>query len=84
MSAVSAYPVCLSSISHRPFEKLTSATVFCQPPPDNNCLTCGTALSLSGHAAKPVVIPRKKKKKRKLDGTMSAADSPTPGPDTPR
>ncbi|KAI4849978.1 transcription factor Tfb4 [Aureobasidium sp. EXF-8845] len=59
-------------------------SIFCQPPPDNNCLTCGTALSLSGHAAKPVVIPRKKKKKRKLDGTISAADSPTPGPDTPR
>ncbi|KEQ85473.1 transcription factor Tfb4 [Aureobasidium pullulans EXF-150] len=54
-------------------------SIFCQPPPDNNCLTCGTALSLAGHAAKPVVIPRKKKKKqqRKLDG-VTPADSPTP------
>lgn len=81
--------ICLSSmrrpsVSFNPLFELTIHLVFCSPPPDNACLTCGTALSLAGHPAKPVVIPRKKKKKRKLDGT-TPADSPTPSAaNTPR
>lgn len=55
-------------------------SIFCSPDlPDNLCLTCGSYLSLrSAVTNTPALIPRKKKKKRKI-GT----DSGTPGGSTP-
>ncbi|KAF2002903.1 transcription factor Tfb4 [Amniculicola lignicola CBS 123094] len=52
-------------------------SIFCSPTlQDNLCLTCGSYLSLRSATSKtPQVIPRKKKKKKRL-GT----DSATPGP----
>lgn len=84
--------ICLSSkLAYNPldvdprnflFEYTDLMTVFCEVPPENTCLTCGTALSLAGHPKKPVVV-RKKKKKRRIDG-VTPADSPTPsGAGTP-
>ncbi|ORY06644.1 TFIIH subunit Tfb4/p34 [Clohesyomyces aquaticus] len=56
-------------------------SIFCTPElPSNLCLTCGSYLSLrSAHTATPALIPRKKKKKKRVGGT----DSATPGPGTP-
>ncbi|CBX92465.1 hypothetical protein IAQ61_006141 [Plenodomus lingam] len=55
-------------------------SIFCSPDlPDNLCLTCGSYLSLrSAMTNTPALIPRKKKKKKKI-GT----DSGTPGGSTP-
>lgn len=56
-------------------------SIFCEPSlPDNLCLTCGSYLSLrTAQMAQPALIPRKKKKKKKLPG-----DSATPsGANTP-
>lgn len=58
-------------------------SIFCEPPPDNACLTCGTPLDVSDYGAKPALIPRKKKKKKRLNGTSATgtpASTPTPGP----
>lgn len=61
------------------------SSVFCEPPPGAICLTCSTHLTLGAYgSAKPAVIPRKKKKKRKLNGvggveTGSARGTPAPG-----
>ena len=40
-------------------------SIFCEPPENGDCLTCGTHLSMGDFGSKPVVIARKKKKKRK-------------------
>lgn len=40
-------------------------SIFCEPVADNTCLTCGTHLKLTNYGIKPVVVPRKKAKKRK-------------------
>ncbi|KAJ4334761.1 RNA polymerase II transcription factor B subunit 4 [Ascochyta clinopodiicola] len=55
-------------------------SIFCSPNlPDNLCLTCGSYLSLRAALTNPPsLIPKKKKKKRKV-GTESA----TPGGSTP-
>ncbi|KAI8936580.1 hypothetical protein NX059_006980 [Plenodomus lindquistii] len=55
-------------------------SIFCSPDlPDNLCLTCGSYLSLrSAVTNTPALIPRKKKKKKKI-----GADSGTPGGSTP-
>ncbi|KAL8681603.1 MAG: hypothetical protein Q9186_002272 [Xanthomendoza sp. 1 TL-2023] len=56
--------------------------VFCAPPENAVCLTCGTQLKLGNYGSKPAVVVRKKKKKRKdrLDGvngdTGSGAATP--------
>lgn len=40
-------------------------SIFCEPPPENECLTCGTKLGLGeGVGRRPVVVPKRKKKKR--------------------
>ncbi|CZT25030.1 related to basic transcription factor 2 (35 kd SU) [Ramularia collo-cygni] len=50
-------------------------SIFCEPMNDGLCLTCGSHLSMANYGQKPMVVPRKKKKKRKaLDGT-DAPDS---------
>lgn len=41
-------------------------SIFCEVPERAECLTCGNTLSLGRYGAKPAVVPRKKKKKRKL------------------
>ncbi|KAJ5945874.1 hypothetical protein N7454_002713 [Penicillium verhagenii] len=58
-------------------------SIFCEPPPDNNCLTCGTSLGAGDYGLKPALIPRKKKKKKRVNGASAAGtpmSTPTPGP----
>ncbi|KAL8296621.1 hypothetical protein RB601_003854 [Gaeumannomyces tritici] len=61
-------------------------SIFCEAPPENECLTCGSALALGAYGAKPAVVPRaRKKKKRKgvngdvRDSTGTPAGTPRPG-----
>jgi transcription initiation factor TFIIH subunit 3 len=45
-------------------------------------MTCSTHLTLGDYGAKPAVVPRRKKKKRKLNGgvdTPSPQGTPVPG-----
>ncbi|KAF2200338.1 RNA polymerase II transcription factor B subunit 4 [Delitschia confertaspora ATCC 74209] len=58
-------------------------SIFCEPNlPDNLCLTCGSYLSLAAaQTGPPALIPRKRKKKKKVGGT--GTDSVTPGGNTP-
>ncbi|KAJ1338768.1 transcription initiation factor TFIIH subunit 3 [Microdochium nivale] len=59
-------------------------SIFCEVPPNAECLTCGNKLSLGNYGAKPAVVPRKKKKKKKLlngagrEETGSAMGTPVP------
>lgn len=55
-------------------------SIFCEPPPDQHCLTCGTALDRGDFGAKPALLPRKKKKKKRANGTSTSGSTPTPGP----
>lgn len=42
-------------------------SIFCEVPEGGECLTCGTRLALGSYGAKPAVVPRvRRKKKRKL------------------
>jgi transcription initiation factor TFIIH subunit 3 len=42
-------------------------SIFCEVPDDGECLTCGTKLALGNYGAKPAVVPRvRRKKKRKV------------------
>ncbi|MCJ1356315.1 MAG: General transcription factor IIH subunit 3 [Icmadophila ericetorum] len=53
-------------------------SIFCEVPPDRNCLTCGTHLSLAESGGKlPAVGGRRKKKKRKVVG--GGGGTPVPG-----
>ncbi|KAL3421532.1 RNA polymerase II transcription factor B subunit 4 [Phlyctema vagabunda] len=58
-------------------------SIFCEPPEGAVCLTCSTHLSLGDYGSKPAVVPRKKKKKRRINGagaeTGSARGTPVPG-----
>ncbi|KAJ5561221.1 hypothetical protein N7535_009418 [Penicillium sp. DV-2018c] len=57
-------------------------SIFCEPPPGNDCMTCGTHLDLTDNA-KPALLPRKKKKKKRVNGASGTAtpmSTPTPGP----
>ncbi|CAG8126035.1 unnamed protein product [Penicillium salamii] len=47
-------------------------SIFCEPPPENECLTCGTHLDVGDHNAKPALLPRRKKKKKKANGASGA------------
>ncbi|XWW97777.1 hypothetical protein V2A60_005764 [Cordyceps javanica] len=57
-------------------------SIFCELPENAECLTCGTKLALGTYGAKPAVIPRKKKKRKKVingsgrEETMSATGTP--------
>ncbi|KAJ5803007.1 uncharacterized protein N7503_005457 [Penicillium pulvis] len=58
-------------------------SIFCEPPPENTCLTCGTSLDAGDYGLKPALIPRKKKKKKRVNGASAAGtpmSTPTPGP----
>ncbi|GLI72683.1 RNA polymerase II transcription factor B subunit 4 [Penicillium ochrochloron] len=60
-------------------------SIFCEPPPGNDCLTCGTPLDVGDFGSKPALIPRKKKKKKRVNGTSTvgtpmSTGTPTPGP----
>lgn len=60
-------------------------SIFCEPPENGDCLTCGTRLEMGDYGAKPAVVVRKKmkKKKAKANGTSNAGTptpTPTPGP----
>ncbi|KAI9753793.1 MAG: RNA polymerase II transcription factor B subunit 4 [Lichina confinis] len=52
-------------------------SIFCEPPPNADCLTCGTHLHLGDYGAKPAVLPRgganATKKKKKKDQKKNAA-----------
>ncbi|KAK4983732.1 RNA polymerase II transcription factor B subunit 4 [Elasticomyces elasticus] len=55
-------------------------SIFCEPLQDEMCLTCGTQLKMANYGMEPVVVPRRKKKKRKLGGPMDAdRGEETPG-----
>ena len=60
-------------------------SIFCELPDNAECLTCGTKLALGNYGAKPAVVPRKKKKKKRIvngvgrEETGSAAGTPRPG-----
>ena len=55
-------------------------TVFCSPPEDATCLICGTHLALGDYGAKPAVVPRKKKKKKRI---INGVETPGSGVVTP-
>lgn len=59
-------------------------SIFCEPPENGDCLTCGTHLELGDYGAKPAVLARKKKKKKVrtngASGTATPTPTPTPGP----
>ncbi|KAF7116880.1 hypothetical protein CNMCM5793_005461 [Aspergillus hiratsukae] len=42
-------------------------SIFCEPPENGDCLTCGTHLEMGDYGAKPAVVARKKKKKKALE-----------------
>lgn len=64
-------------------------SIFCEVPEDAECCTCGNKLALGQYGAKPAVVQRKKKKRRKLglngepvgssEAPGSAAGTPRPG-----
>ncbi|KAI0469403.1 TFIIH subunit Tfb4/p34 [Xylaria cf. heliscus] len=60
-------------------------SIFCDVPDGAECLTCGTKLALGNYGAKPAVVPRKKRKRKRVNGaggreeTGSAAATPAPG-----
>ncbi|KAI0185336.1 putative transcription factor TFIIH subunit Tfb4 [Xylaria flabelliformis] len=60
-------------------------SIFCDVPDRAECRTCGTKLALGNYGAKPAVIPRKKRKRKRTNGaggreeTGSAAGTPAPG-----
>ncbi|PHH60779.1 hypothetical protein CDD81_1176 [Ophiocordyceps australis] len=59
-------------------------SIFCELPPDAECLTCGTKLALGKYGSKPAVVPRRKKKKKRVgngsvrEETGSATGTPRP------
>ena len=56
-------------------------SIFCEPPVNAECLTCGTRLDVGEYGAKPAVVARKKKKKKvRANGTATPTPTPTPGP----
>ncbi|KAL4890178.1 TFIIH subunit Tfb4/p34 [Aspergillus ambiguus] len=59
-------------------------SIFCEPPENGDCLTCGTHLDMGDYGAKPAVVARKKKKKKPRangpSGTATPTPTPTPGP----
>ncbi|EAU37075.1 conserved hypothetical protein [Aspergillus terreus NIH2624] len=59
-------------------------SIFCEPPENGDCLTCGTHLEMGDYGAKPAVVARKKKKKKARangpSGTATPTPTPTPGP----
>ncbi|MCJ1370914.1 RNA polymerase II transcription factor B subunit 4 [Loxospora ochrophaea] len=53
-------------------------SIFCSPPEDGACFTCGTHLRLGDYGGKPAVMPRKKKKrKNRVDGGIGGTPAPS-------
>lgn len=61
-------------------------SIFCEVPQDAECLTCGNRLALGTYGARPAVVPRKRKKKRKLglNGEPVGSEQPSSAVGTPR
>jgi transcription initiation factor TFIIH subunit 3 len=61
-------------------------SIFCEVPPGAECLTCGNRLALGSYGAKPAVVPRRRKKKRKLglNGEPVGSEQPASATGTPR
>lgn len=61
-------------------------SIFCEVPQGAECLTCGNTLALGTYGARPAVVPRKKKKRRKfgLDGQPIGSEQPSSAVGTPR
>jgi transcription initiation factor TFIIH subunit 3 len=55
-------------------------SIFCEPPENGDCLTCGTHLDMGAYGAKPALIARKKKRKKVRANGVSATPTPTPTP----
>lgn len=55
-------------------------SIFCEPPENGDCLTCGTHLDMGDYGAKPAVVARRKKKKKLRPNGASNAGTPTPTP----
>ena len=55
-------------------------SIFCSPPEGATCLICGTHLALGDYGAKPAVVPRKKKKKKRI---VNGVETPNSGFATP-
>ncbi|KAI1826896.1 transcription factor Tfb4 [Xylaria intraflava] len=59
-------------------------SIFCSVPDNAECLTCGTKLALGHYGARPAVVPKKKKKRKRINGlggreeTGSATGTPMP------
>lgn len=56
-------------------------SIFCEPMKDGQCLTCGSHLSMANYGQKPLVVRKKKKKRKALDGVDtpdSRAGTPLP------
>ncbi|EOD51401.1 Transcription factor Tfb4 [Neofusicoccum parvum] len=56
-------------------------SIFCEPPADQTCPTCTNPLSVSSSITRvPALIPRKKKKRKRVAGEATPAGTPgTPG-----
>lgn len=61
-------------------------SIFCEVPQDAECLTCGNRLALGTYGARPAVVPRRRKKKRKLglNGEPVGSEQPSSAVGTPR
>lgn len=63
-------------------------SIFCEVPEGAECLTCGNKLALGRYGAKPAVVPKKKKKKRKLgpngEPIFAGSSQPSSVAGTPR
>ncbi|KAI1297816.1 TFIIH subunit Tfb4/p34 [Xylaria venustula] len=61
-------------------------SIFCEVPENAECLTCGTKLALGNYGAKPAVVPRRKKKRKRVvngsgrEETETGSATGTPGP----
>ena len=55
-------------------------SIFCEPPTDATCLTCGHQLALGSYGRAPMVVKRRKRRRREDGGTPGGA---TPGRGTP-
>lgn len=75
-------PIALCRVFDIGLVGLTCFIVFCSVPEGAVCLTCSTHLTLGDYGSKPAVVPRKKKKKKRINGgveTGSARGTPAPG-----
>lgn len=55
-------------------------SIFCEPPENGNCLTCGTHLEMGDYGSKPAVVAKKKKKRKVRANGVSNTGTPTPTP----